>query len=112
MTLSSASCSQSEPTISIEQIEGHYKSATCPDLIISGNQLVTNDGNTSFELIRIKQNDILATTSTPRVDLDGGCQIVMDSEPSYISVDTVEGHFAFDVYALDRTKVVRFSHVE
>jgi hypothetical protein len=108
----SASCSQGEPTIGIEQLDGEYRAASCPNIIIRGNLMVTSDGQTSFELIRIKQDDILATASTPRVALNGGCRLVMVEEPSYISIDRSAERLAFDVFSLDRTEAIRFAQAE
>jgi hypothetical protein len=112
VALGSVSCSQSEPIIGIEQLEGEYRAASCPNIIIRGNLLVTSDGQTSFDLIRIKQDDILATASTPRVALTGRCKLVMVSEPSYISIDRSAERFAFEVLSLDRTEAVRFAQTE
>ena len=109
MALSGASCSQSEPTIGVEELEGEYRAASCPDIIIKGALLGASDRQTLFELIRIKQDNILATVSTPRVDLRRGCKLVMVAEPSYISIDRSAERLAFDLLSLDRTRAVRFS---
>lgn len=112
LALGGASCSQSEPIIGVEELEGKFSSASCPDIIIRGTLLSAGDAQTTFELIRIKQDDILETVSTPRVDLSEGCKLVMVAEPSYISIDRSAGRLAFDVSSLDRTRAVRFSQTE
>lgn len=108
VALGGVSCSQSAPTIGIEQLEGEYRSGSCPPITVRNALLVTSSGQTSFDLARIKRDDILSTAATPRVSLSGGCDVVVVPEPSYIFVERADGRIAFDVFTLDRAHAVRF----
>ena len=112
MALGVASCSQSPPTISVEEVEGTYRAASCPDIVIRGNLLLTPEGQTSYDLIRIKGDNILATASTPRVDLNGRCDLVVVPQPSYIAIYTNQHGLTVDLSSLDRSKSVRYDKVD
>jgi hypothetical protein len=95
-------CSSPTPSIDLEQLAGVYRSPPCPPIQISSKLLSYDGERSSFELIRIKNHDVMETAT----------KLVTDFQSSYMQIDQVDGHFAFDVYSTDRTEVMRFIREE
>jgi hypothetical protein len=105
-------CSSPTPSIDLEQLAGVYRSPPCPPIQISSKLLSYDGERSSFELIRIKNHDVMETATTPRFVVGRTCKLVTDFQSSYMQIDQVDGHFAFDVYSTDRTEVMRFIREE
>ena len=101
-------CSSPEPSVSLQQLAGVYRASSCPAIHITGKSLSYEGGQSAFELIRIKDHDIIAATTTPRFASDKGCKLIIDGKPSYIQIDVVDGRFAFDILSIDRNRAIRF----
>lgn len=104
----SSGCSSSEPSISLRQLAGVYRAPLCPIIYIVGKNVFYDGKQSPFELIRIKDHNIIVVETTPRFDSRNGCKLIVDAEPSYIPVDVVNGRFAFDIQSVDGTTAIQF----
>jgi len=104
-------CSSPEPTFDLAELIGEYVHPSCPSITIGDGKISYAGTQSSFELIRIKEHDIIATSTTPRYVSGRSCTLVRVAEPSYIQIDIVSEQLTFKILSAERSHEARYVRV-
>lgn len=101
-------CSSPEPTIDLAQLIGEYVHPSCPSITVGNGKLSYAGEQSSFEIIRIKEHNILTTSTTPRYVRGKSCALVRVTEPTHIQIDILDEQPTFTISSAERSHEIRY----
>lgn len=91
------SCSYPPANLTPSEVVGTYRNDTCPNIELTESHIIVGTDQIPYELIRIKEDDIISSPSFLRYRMEENCEIFIVNSPVYAPIYEANGEIWFEI---------------